>query len=299
MASLKEVKDRINSVKSTRKITSAMKMVASSKLRRSQQAIASFLPYSTKLSEILINLLASDSSLDSPYAQEREVKKAAIVAFTSNSSLCGAFNSNILKELASTVSAYEKSIGKNGATIYPIGKKALDFVKKRNLNYESNPNFVEMIDRPSFSLIADLSKELITKFLSGEIDEIVLIFTHFHSMGVQKVAKSVYLPFKLENAQGDLKDDSAKSVMTDYILEPGQAELLEHLIPQVLGSNLFAALLDSNASENAARSLAMQIATDNATELIGDLTIEYNKSRQGAITNELLDIIGGASALEQ
>lgn len=298
MAALKEVKDRINSVKSTRKITSAMKMVASSKLRRSQQAIASFLPYSTKLSEILINLLASDSSLDSPYAQEREVKKAAIVTFSSNSSLCGAFNSNILKELASTVSAYEKSQGRNGVTVYPIGKKALDFVKKRNLNYESNPDFVEMADKPSFSMIADLSKELIAKFLSGEIDEIVLIYTHFHSMGVQKVAKSVYLPFDIESVHKKQDDSPEKAIMTDYILEPGQTQLLEQLIPKVLSSNLFAALLDSNASENAARSLAMQIATDNATELIGDLTIEYNKSRQGAITNELLDIIGGASALE-
>ena len=299
MAALKEVKDRISSVKNTRKITSAMKMIASSKLRKSQQAITSFLPYSTKLSEILINLLASDNSLDSPYAQEREVKKVAIVAFTSNSSLAGAFNSNILKELAATVTKYEQTLNRDDITIYPIGKKVLDYTKKRNLNFVDNPHFIEVADKPSFPMIAELSEELINKFLSHEVDEIVLIYTHFHSMGVQKVTKSEYLPFDLKSVQEKSENDSSKKVMTDYILEPGQVELLEQLIPKVLGSNLFAALLDSNASENAARSLAMQIATDNATELIGDLTIEYNKSRQGAITNELLDIIGGASALSQ
>ncbi len=276
-----------------------MKMIASSKLRKSQQAITSFLPYSTKLSEILINLLASDSSLDSPYAREREVKKAAIVVFTSNSSLCGAFNSNILKELTATLADYGKSLSKNDVTIYPIGKKVLDFAKKRNLNYESNPDFVAMADKPSFPAIADLSKELIDKFLSHQIDEIALIYTHFYSMGVQKVTRLGYLPFDLISVQEKLQGSTEKKIMTDYILEPGATDLLEQLIPKVLASNLFAALLDSNASENAARSLAMQIATDNATELVGDLTIEYNKSRQGAITNELLDIIGGASALEQ
>lgn len=298
MAALKEVKDRISSVKNTRKITSAMKMIASSKLRKSQQAITSFLPYSTKLNEILINLLASDSSLDSPYAHEREVKKVAIVAFTSNSSLCGAFNSNVIKELNATIAAYGKTLNKSDILVYPIGKKVFDYSKKKGFNFVDNPAFLEVADKPSFPVIADLSKELIDKFLSHELDEIVLIYTHFHSMGVQKVTKTEYLPFDLKGTQEKLEiAENKKSVMTDYILEPGQVELLDHLIPKVLGSNLFAALLDSNASENAARSLAMQIATDNATELIGDLTIEYNKSRQGAITNELLDIIGGAAAL--
>ncbi len=297
MAALKEVKDRIDSVKSTKKITSAMKMIASSKLRRSQQAITSFLPYSTKLSDILINLLASDSSFDSPYAQVRESKKVAIVPFTSNSSLCGAFNANILKELSQTYSDFRKTLGKENVVIYPIGKKATDFANKRELEYVHNPDFIAMADKPSFPLILDLSKELIFKFLSGEVDQIVLIFTHFHSMGVQRVTKSIYLPFDLASVQEKLQQGDSKAILTDYILEPSKVELLEELIPKVLASNLFAALLDSNASEHAARSLAMQIATDNATELVGELTIEYNKSRQAAITNELLDIIGGASAL--
>jgi len=300
MASLKEVKDRISSVKSTKKITSAMKMIASSKLRKSQQAINSFLPYSSKLSDILINLLASDTSLDSPYAQVRETKKVAIVAFSSNSSLCGAFNSNIIKEMVATISQYQSTVGSDNIKIYPIGKKVADYARKKGLNPVENTDFQVMADKPSFSLILNLANELISSFLSGELDKIVLIYTHFHSMGVQRVTKTTYLPFDLQGVQEKLQEeDPAKSIQMDYILEPSKEILLERLIPKVLVSNLFAALLDSNASENAARSLAMQIATDNATELVAELTIEYNKSRQAAITNELLDIIGGASALEQ
>ncbi|WP_353122591.1 F0F1 ATP synthase subunit gamma [Dysgonomonas capnocytophagoides] len=302
MASLKEVKDRIDSVKSTKKITSAMKMIASAKVRKSQQAIAAFLPYSTKLNEILTNLLASDTSFDSPYAQQREHKKIAIVAFSSNSSLCGGFNANIIKELSATVASYSKSVGKENVSIYPIGKKVLDFANKSGLQPVHNPTFLEMADKPAFALILELSRELIGKFLSGELDQIVLIYTHFKSMGVQEVTNKIYLPFDLQGAQDKAQQDAVSekiSTATDYILEPSKEILLSHLIPKVLASNLFAALLDSNASENAARSLAMQIATDNAEQLVADLTIEYNKSRQAAITNELLDIIGGASALNQ
>lgn len=302
MASLKEVKDRIDSVKSTKKITSAMKMIASAKVRKSQQAIAAFLPYSTKLNEILTNLLASDTSFDSPYAQQREHKKIAIVAFSSNSSLCGGFNANIIKELSATVASYSKSVGKENVSIYPIGKKVFDFANKSGLQPVHNPTFLEMADKPAFALILELSRELIGKFLSGELDQIVLIYTHFKSMGVQEVTNKIYLPFDLQGAQDKAQQDAVSekiSTATDYILEPSKEILLSHLIPKVLASNLFAALLDSNASENAARSLAMQIATDNAEQLVADLTIEYNKSRQAAITNELLDIIGGASALNQ
>lgn len=300
MASLKEVKDRIDSVKSTKKITSAMKMIATAKLRKSQQAINSFLPYSTKLNEILTNLLASDSSIDSIYAQEREVKKIAIVAFSSNSSLCGGFNANVIKELSSVLSTSIKTVGKENIIIYPFGKKVADFAKKSNINIEKNLAFQQLADRPAFPTILQISKELVDKFLSKEIDQIILVYTHFKSMGVQQIKSNVYLPFDLKSALEKVNSVSETSNInqtTDYILEPERAELLSHLIPKVLASNLFAALLDSNASENAARSLAMQIATDNAEELVGDLTIEYNKNRQAAITNQLLDIIGGASAL--
>jgi F-type H+-transporting ATPase subunit gamma len=298
MASLKEVKDRIDSVKSTKKITSAMKMIASSKLRKSQQAITSFLPYSIKLNEILTNLLASDSSIDSPYAEVREVQKIAIVAFSSNSSLCGSFNANIIKEVNSTVTKYVNIVGKDNVVVYPIGKKIADFVKKTGFLAQQNPDYLIMADKPAFPPVLELSKELVKKFLSKEFDKIILIYTHFQSTGVQIVTNSEYLPFDLQGAQTKAQENQKKTE-TDYILEPSKEELLSHLIPKVLASNLFAALLDSNASENAARSLAMQIATDNADELVQDLTIEYNKNRQAAITNELLDIIGGAAALQQ
>ena len=300
MASLKEVKDRIDSVKSTKKITSAMKMIATAKLRKSQQAINSFLPYSTKLNEILTNLLASDSSIDSAYAQKREIKKIAIVAFSSNSSLCGGFNANVIKELSSVLSKSITTVGKENIILYPFGKKIIDFAKKSNLTIENNTEFLQLTDRPSFPAILKISKELVGRFLSGEIDQIILVYTHFKSMGVQQIQSSIYLPFDLKSVMENTQTDSTSlNQSTDYILEPERMELLSHLIPKVLASNLFAALLDSNASENAARSLAMQIATDNAEELVGDLTIEYNKNRQAAITNQLLDIIGGASALNK
>lgn len=301
MASLKEVKDRIDSVKSTKKITSAMKMIATAKLRKSQQAINSFLPYSTKLNEILTNLLASDSSIDSIYAQEREIKKVAIVAFSSNSSLCGGFNANVIKELSSVLSKSIPAVGKENIIIYPFGKKIIDFAKKSNLTIENNTEFIQLADRPSFPAVLQISKKLVGRFLSGEIDQIILVYTHFKSMGVQEIKNSIYLPFDLKGVIENIQTDStySRNQSIDYILEPEKVELLSHLIPKVLASNLFAALLDSNASENAARSLAMQIATDNAEELVGDLTIEYNKNRQAAITNQLLDIIGGASALNK
>lgn len=279
-----------------------MKMIATSKLRKSQQAITSFLPYSTKLNETLTNLLASDSSYDSIYAQKREVKKVAIVTFTSNSSLCGGFNANILKELNATIAQYKSTIGSENIIVYPIGKKVADYVDKNNLKHEKNEMFQVMADKPAFPLILQLSKELVQRFLSRDIDRIILIYTHFKSMGVQIVTNKVYLPFDLEGAQEKALEETSNvesTIATDYILEPSKEVLLSHLIPKVLASNLFAALLDSNASENAARSLAMQVATDNAEELVADLTIEYNKNRQAAITNELLDIIGGAAALSQ
>lgn len=299
MASLKEVKDRIESVKSTKQITSAMKMIASSKLRKAEQVVASFLPYSTKLNEVLINLLASDSSFDSPFAQKREIKKVAIVAFSSNSSLCGAYNANILKELHLTYKKYLSKLGADNIVVYPIGKKVLDFTKKQNINHVESPDFLEMADKPSFPLVLQLSQELISNFLAQKVDQIILIYTHFHSMGTQKATKSTYLPFDLNSVKEESKNNekTAKNNSIEYLLEPSKENLLSELIPKVLSSNLYATLLDSSVSEHASRNLAMQIATDNATDLVDDLTIEYNKNRQSAITNELLDIIGGASAL--
>ncbi|MDU1892774.1 MAG: F0F1 ATP synthase subunit gamma [Dysgonomonas sp.] len=293
MASLKEIKSRITSVKSTKKITSAMKMIASSKLHKAQAAINNFLPYQEKLDAILTNLLSSDTSYDSPFTNEREVKRTAIVVFSSNSSLCGAFNANVIKEFVSTYNKKSETLGKENILVYPIGKKIGDAVKKLGLT--SQGNYREMADKPSYPAVQELAKELIKKYIDKEIDEVVVIYHHFISTGSQKLQSAQFLPFVLDKTQSD-KDD--KNVQADYILEPSREEILDSLIPTVLYSRLFAALLDSNASEHAARMVAMQIASDNADELTQDLTIQYNKTRQQAVTNELLDIIGGASALQ-
>lgn len=294
MASLKEIKTRITSVKSTKKITSAMKMIASSKLHKAQAAISNFLPYQAKLDAILTNLLSSDTSYDSPFTQTRDVKRVAIVAFASNSSLCGAYNANVVKEFNATYNKY-KALGKDNILIYPIGKKIADAVKKQGL--VSQGDYKEMADKPSYVMVQDLAKDLIKKYIDKEIDEVVLIYHHFISTGSQKLINADFLPFDLSHAQSD--DTATKNaVQTDYILEPSKEEILESLIPTVLYSRLYAALLDANASEHAARTMAMQIASDNADELVQDLIIQYNKSRQQAVTNQLLDIIGGASALQ-
>lgn len=293
MASLKEIKNRIGSVKSTKKITSAMKMIASSKLHKAQMAIGNFLPYQAKLDAILTNLLSSDTSFDSPFTQTREVKKVAIVVFASNSSLCGAYNANVIKEFNLTYGKY-KTLGKDNVLVYPVGKKIFDAVKKEGI--KSQGDYKEMADKPSYQAVQDLAKDLIKKYVDTELDEVILIYHHFVSTGTQILKRTPFLPFDLSHAQDTA--DANSTVQTDYILEPSKEEILESLIPTVLYSRLYAALLDANASEHAARTMAMQIASDNADELVQDLTVQYNKSRQQAVTNELLDIIGGASALQ-
>lgn len=295
MASLKEVKNRINSVKSTKKITSAMKMIASSKLHKAQAAINNFLSYQQKLDSILTNLLSSDTGYESPFIQKRETKRVAIVAFASNSSLAGAFNANVIKDFNSVYGQKAEEVGKDNILVYPVGKKIVNAVKKKGLKWEGD--YTEMADKPSYQAVQDLAKELIAKYITKEIDEVVLIYHHFISTGSQKLKNAVFLPFDL-TLKPNKEENKEEHNATDYILEPSKEEILQSLIPTVLYSRLFAALLDSNASEHAARTVAMQIASDNADELIQDLTIQYNKTRQQAVTNELLDIIGGASALQ-
>jgi F-type H+-transporting ATPase subunit gamma len=292
MASLKEIKSRISSVKSTKKITSAMKMIASSKLHKAQNAITNFLPYQQKLDNILTNLLASDTGYDSPFIRKRETQRVAIVVFASNSSLAGAYNANVIKEFNAVYDKKKNELGKENILIYPIGKKIFDAVRKQGLKPEGD--YKEMADKPAYQAVQDLAKILIDKFVNKEIDDVALIYHHFISTGSQKLLTKTFLPFNLSHGN---ETDAKNEVQPDYILEPSKEEILESLIPTVLYARLYAALLDANASEHAARMVAMQIASDNADELVQDLTVQYNKSRQQAVTNELLDIIGGASAL--
>ena len=290
MASLKEVKTRINSVKSTRKITSAMKMVASAKLHKAQGAIENMLPYQRKLNKILTNFLSADLPVESPFSVERPVKRVAIVAFSSNSSLCGAFNANVLKMFLQTVGEY-RELGQDNILIYPVGKKIEEAVKK--LGFFPQGSYQKLADKPSYDEAAALAKLLMELFLEKNIDRVELIYHHFKSMGVQELLRERYLPIDLSAVQND---EERGGVVNDYIIEPSAAQLIADLIPQVLSQKIFTAALDSNASEHAARTLAMQIATDNANELIQELTKQYNKTRQQAITNELLDIVGGSMA---
>lgn len=290
MASLKEVKARIGSVNSTKKITGAMKMVSSAKLKKAQMAIENILPYQNRLNGILENFLATESDFQSDFSAVREVKKMAIVVFSSNSSLCGAFNSNVIKELNGLI---KKELA-NGIelTVYPIGKKVKEAVNKMT-GIEKVDIDISLSDHPSFDGISTITNELMTKFLNKEFDKVVLIYHHLKNTAVQKLTTETFLPIKLES-----KKDAAKNLSGDYIVEPSKAEVLEALLPKALRTKMYACLLDSNASEHGARVVAMQVATDNANELINELTVLYNKTRQQAITSELLDIVGGAAALQ-
>lgn len=296
MASLKEVKTRINSVQSTRKITSAMKMVASAKLHKAQGAIENMLPYQKKLNKILTNFLSADLPIESPYVQEREVKRVAIVVFSSNTSLCGAFNANVIKMMMQTIGEF-RTLGQDNILIFPVGKKVDEAAKRMGFKpQEVSPT---LSDKPTYQEAAELAHRLMDLYVAGEVDRVEIIYHHFKSMGVQILLRETYLPINLTNVVSEEDRENKEEVQeneiaNDYIIEPNAEELIASLIPTVLSQKIFTAAVDSNASEHAARTLAMQVATDNANELIQDLTKQYNKTRQQAITNELLDIVGGS-----
>lgn len=299
MSSLKEVKNRISSVKSTRQITSAMKMVASAKLHKAQGRIENMLPYQRKLNEILTNFLRTDASFESPYTETRPVTRIAIVVFSSNTSLCGAFNSNVTKMLDRVLADYQ-TLGKENILIYPVGRKVEEAVKK--LGYEPQGSYQALADKPSYVDAYELAGKLMKEFVEKRIDHVELIYHHFKSMGSQVLLRENYLPIDLTHVAAEAAEEVAeegtpeatRNFNNDYIVEPSVDQLIAELLPKVLSQKIFTVLLDSNTSEHAARMLAMQTATDNANELIQDLTKQYNKSRQQAITNELLDIIGGS-----
>lgn len=289
MASLKEVKTRIASVNSTRKITSAMKMVASSKLHHAQLAIERMRPYERQLSHIMSTFVGSmEGEIDTPYAGEREVKRVAIVLYTSNSSLCGGFNANVIKAFNRKVEAYRQQ-GIDIVSVYPLGKKAYDAVVKAG--FTPSADYAALLDHPSYEKAAQVAAEIMESYAEGEIDRADLIYYHFKSAGSQILTEEEFLPIKLQTADDD---SMSHTTQLDFIVEPSKEEVISQLVPKSLHLKLFTALLDSLASEHAARVMAMQVATDNADELLRELTLTYNKTRQQAITNELLDIVGGS-----
>lgn len=295
MASLKEIKGRINSVKSTGKITSAMKMIASSKLHKAQLAIKNMLPYERLLMQIMGNFLSSETSVQSPYITERPVRRVALVIFSSNSSLCGGFNATVIKELQAFLRDYA-SLGTNAVDIYPVGKKVGKAVEKAG--FTPKGDYSDMAEHPSFKSASALAAEVMKSFTDGEVDKVEMVYFHFKSTATQSLTRKIYLPIQLDEFKTvapDTNTDSKKGEWEkDYIVEPSRSEVLTSLLPQALHLEVFTALLDSNASEHAARTMAMQTATDNTNDLLQDLTLMYNKSRQQAITNELLDIVAGS-----
>ena len=287
MASLKEVKGRIATVNNTRKITSAMKMVASAKLHKAQAAITNMLPYEQRLHGLLTNFLNGEE-VSSHYTITKEVKRIALVVFSSNSSLCGGFNANVIKHTCQWLDEHQ-ALGKENILIYPIGRKVSDALIKQG--YEVQGDFQHMADKPSFAEASSLAQELMDMYERGEIDRVEILYNHFKNTASQILTHEVYLPIPIQASK-----ELASKEDTDYILEPSREELLAMLLPKVLRMKLYTILLDSNASEHAARTMAMQIATDNADDLLQELTLMYNKTRQQAITNELLDMVGGSMA---
>ena len=320
MPSLKEIKGRIASVNSTRKITSAMKMVASSKLHHAQVAIQNMLPYETMLEHILKSFLAAEAEAQTIYDQERPVKRVALVVFSSNSSLCGGFNANIIKMMQRTVDAYTEELGQGSVEVYPIGRKVAE--KARKLGYTCCGDYASLVDHPQVHQCIEIAMELGERFAKGEIDRVELIYHHFKSAGSQVLTNKQFLPIDIESelerdherdltsniatkkAQDYLKENRRKKVERqegeavplndNFIVEPDMNTVLSQLIPKMGHLMLYTALLDNVASEHAARMVAMQTATDNADELLRQLNLQYNKSRQQAITSELLDIVGGS-----
>ena len=320
MPSLKEIKGRIASVNSTRKITSAMKMVASSKLHHAQVAIQNMLPYETMLEHILKSFLAAEAEAQTVFDQERPVKRAALVVFTSNSSLCGGFNANTIKLMTHVVDAYAEEIARENVEIYPIGRKVYEKAKKMGLNVQGE--YSALADKPNVAQCIEIAMELGKKFYDGEIDKVELIYHHFKSAGSQVLTRKTFLPIDIESElkadherdlttiiatkesqeylkqrgerESNRQQEEVKPLNDNFIVEPDMETVLTELIPKMAHLMLYTALLDSNASEHAARMVAMQTATDNADELLRELNLQYNKSRQQAITSELLDIVGGS-----
>lgn len=318
MPSLKEIKNRISSVNSTRKITSAMKMVASSKLHHAQVMIENMLPYESMLEHILKSFLASEIDATTEYSLKRPVKSVALVVYSSNSSLCGGFNANIIKMMQQVINEYSQSDIEN-IIIYPIGRKVAEKVAK--LGLKCGGDFSQIADKPNINPCIKLAESLAEKFINGDVDRVEMIYHHFKSAGSQILTRKTFLPIDVQSeldfdderdlssniatleAQEYLRKNGKKTITEkeevtplndNFIVEPDMNTVLTLLIPKLLHLMIYTALLDSNASEHAARMVAMQTATDNADELLRELNLQYNKSRQQAITNELLDIVGGS-----
>ena len=294
MANLKEVRIRIASVNTTQQITKAMKLVAASKLKRAQDRILQIRPYSEKLNEILSNIIGTlegGSSLS--FNKKRPVKNVLIVLITSDKGLCGGFNSNLIKATRRLLNeTYNEQYKKGAVTVLTVGKKGNDFFKK-DKQLQLNSDYVSLMQNLQFENAHKLSEFMINGFAEEKYDVVELVYAKFVNAAVQKFLVERFLPVE------PAKQDKKVKTKADYIFEPEKEELLKELVPKILNTQLFKGLLDTNASEHGARMVAMESATNNAQELIRSLKIQYNRERQAAITKEILEIVGGAAALEE
>ncbi len=282
MANLKEIRNRISSVSSTMQITSAMKMVSAAKLKKAQDAITAMRPYSDKLTQMLVNL-SSSVDFENVYLSPRKVKNKLIVCITSNRGLCGAFNSNVIKKCTEIANSSDENV-----SFFCIGKKGGDILSKTHNVIQSNN---AVFDNLTFENISTIADKVMSMFLNKEYDSVQIVYNKFKNAATQIVTQEQYLPIENNKSKDDEKDSS------DYIFEPTQIEIISELIPKSLKTQLYKSVRDSYASEHGARMTAMHKATDNATELRDQLKLTYNKARQAAITNEILEIVGGAEAL--
>ena len=290
MSSLKEIRARINSVASTEKITSAMKMVAAAKLKKSEGLTTSFLPYRNKLSEALSNYLSSlEESVEIPLAEHRDPKRVAIMAFSSSSGLCGVYNTNLSKLFRNTYEQYAEQTGADNIELHLFGKKINEYSKRMGLSHVNvHPSLSEEL---SYEAAATLSDDMVKKFLEHKLDAVVMVYNHFKNAGVQIPTVETVLPLST--------DTLTPGKNYDYLVEPSKDEFLNELVPKVIRTRFYSIMMDALTAEHGARMTAMHIASDNANTLLQDLKTQYNKARQNVITNELIDIVGGAEALNK
>ena len=293
MASLKEIRARIVSVNSTKKITSAMKMVSAAKLHKSEETTLRFIPYKQKLTDILLQYLSSiePGTVQIPLAEKREVKRAAIVCISSNSGLCGVFNSTINKLLNETLAQY--TANNVVVSIYPIGKKISDQVRK--LGYTPLLDCNQLCDKPNYEDACKVVQPLVEAYLNNEIDELVVLYNHHKNAAAQIPTREVLLPLSTEAVATSTNVANDQNLL--YITEPDIPTVINQLVPNVVRMRFYATILDSTTAEHGARTTAMQVASDNASKMIETITQQYNRVRQEVITNELLDIVGGSEAL--
>ena len=292
---LKEVRERMKSVRNTQQITNAMKMVSAAKLRRAQTAVQQMRPYSDKLDQMLRNILSNlEGDADTVFGQERPVEKACIVVVTSNRGLCGAFNTNVSKAAVALMEKkYDQVRADGNLTILPIGKKGYDYFRKRYPEVNFITDYITLFDDLSYDNVARVSQRLMTAFAEKEFDAVDVAYGHFRNAAMQYPRGEQWLPVaKLEKSEED------RNLRADYLFEPSKKGLLNYLVPSILQTSFQKFLLDTHASEHGARMTAMYQATDNAEDLLRELRISYNKARQEAITTEISEIVGGSAALE-